>query len=158
MCRGPCAWGAQWLADSPPRVGCTLYDGEMQALDTLALVGEVLSWVGLGIGLPLLLLAFLIRTVEGAWLPVEIAVIERDDSLIGRWFAGGDFHERPLKRHESATAEDGWAAGVVSANNPARARVGEPPHARRVILTLGIVFAGVGFVGLVVSLLPLLVS
>lgn len=140
------------------QAGCTLYDGEMQALDTLALVGEVLSWVGLGIGLPLLLLAFLIRTVEGAWLPVEIAVIERDGSLIGRWFAGGDFHERPLKRHESATAEDGWAEGVVSANNPAHARVGEPPHARRVILTLGIVFAGVGFVGLVVSLLPLLLS
>lgn len=136
----------------------TLYDGEMQALDTLALVGEVLSWVGLGVGLPLLLLAFLIRTVEGAWLPTEIAVIERDGALIGRWFAGGDFHERPLKRHESATAEDGWADGVVSANNPARARVGEPPHTRRVILTLGIVFAGVGFVGLVVSLLPLLVS
>lgn len=127
-------------------------------MDTLALVGEVLSWVGLGVGLPLLLLAFLIRTVEGAWLPIEIAVIERDGSLIGRWFAGGDFHERPLTRHESAVAEDGWAEGVVSANNPAHARVGEPPHARRVILTLGIVFAGVGFAGLVVSLLPLLVS
>ncbi|MFJ2542448.1 hypothetical protein [Microbacterium sp. NPDC087589] len=132
----------------------------MQLIDTLALVGEVLSWVGLGVGLPLLLLALLIRTVEGAWLPVEIAVIERDGSLIGRWFAGGDFHERPLTRRESAAADadDGWAEGVVSANNPAHARVGEPPHARRVILTLGIVFAGVGFAGLVVSLLPLLLS
>ena len=144
-------------------MGCALYDGVMQVLDTLALVGEVLSWMGLGIGLPLLLLAFLIRTVEGAWLPIEIAVIERDSSLIGRWFAGGDFHQRPLTGHESAVAavavaEDGWAEGVVSANNPARARVGEPPHARRVIRTLGLVFAGVGFVGLVVSLLPLLLS
>lgn len=136
----------------------TLYDGVMQVVDTLALVGEVLSWVGLGVGLPLLLLGLLIRTVEGAWLPIEIAVIERDGSLIGRWFAGGDFHERPLKGHETATAEDGWADGVVSANNPAHARVGEPPHTRRVIMTLGIVFAGVGFVGLVVSLLPLLLS
>jgi hypothetical protein len=156
--RGPCAQGTQWLAVSPPSAGGTLYDGVMQVLDTLALVGEVLSWVGLGIGLPLLLLAFLIRTVEGAWLPIEIAVIEREGSLIGRWFAGGDFHERALRGHEAATADDGWADGVVSANNPARARVGEPPHTRRVILTLGIVFAGVGFVGLVVSLLPLLMS
>lgn len=146
------------MSESSSGAGGTLYDGEMQALDTLALVGEVLSWVGLGLGLPLLLLALLIRTVEGAWLPIEIAVIERDGALIGRWFAGGDFHERPLRRHESATAEDGWADGVVSANNPAHARVGEPPHTRRVILTLGVVFASVGFVGLIVSLLPLLLS
>ena len=72
MRRGPCAQGTQWLAVSPPSAGGTLYDGVMQVLDTLALVGEVLSWVGLGIGLPLLLLAFLIRTVEGAWLPLSL--------------------------------------------------------------------------------------
>ncbi|MBC6495710.1 MULTISPECIES: hypothetical protein [unclassified Microbacterium] len=130
----------------------------MQMLDTLALVGEVLSWVGLGLGLPMLLIGVLIRTIEGPWLPAEIAIIERDGALLARWFAGGDFHERPLSRQESATAEAGWADGVVSANNPSHARVGEPPHARRVVLTLGIVFAGVGFVGLVVSLLPLLWS
>lgn len=128
----------------------------MQTLDTLALVGEVLSWVGLGLGLPMLLIAFLIRTIEGPWLPAEIAIIERDGVLLARWFAGGDFHERPLSGGESA--EVGWADGVVSANNPSHARVGEPPHTRRVIRTLGIVFAGVGFVGLMVSLLPLLVS
>nr|WP_314842288.1 hypothetical protein [uncultured Microbacterium sp.] len=127
----------------------------MQALDTLALVGEVLSWIGLGIGLPLFLLSLLIRLIEGPWEDVEIAVIERDGAPIARWFAGGDFHERPLRRDEPSSTDDGWSAGVVSANNPDHARIGEPPHLRRVIRTLAIVFTSVGVLGLIISLLPL---
>lgn len=129
----------------------------MEYLDTFALVGEVLSWIGLGVGLPLLLLALLIRAIEGSWVDIEIAVIERDGEWIARWFAGGDFHERPLTRGESMSAELGWSAGVVSENNPDHARLGEPPHGRRVVRTLGIVFAGVGVLGLIVSLVPLFV-
>lgn len=127
----------------------------MTSLDTLALVGEVLSWVGLGLGIPLLLVALLIRALEGSWVDVEIAVIERGGEWIARWFAGGDFHERPLTRAESATAELGWSEGVVSEKQPDHARLGEPPHGRRVVRTLGIVFAGVGVLGLIASLLPL---
>ncbi len=127
----------------------------MPSLDTLALIGEVLSWVGLGLGLPLLLIALLIRVVEGPWVDIEIAIMEREGITLARWFAGGDFHERPLRRGESATAEDGWCTGVMSANNPARVRLGEPPHARRVLWTLGIVFTAVGVLGLIGSLLPL---
>ncbi|NKF33531.1 hypothetical protein HER21_44710, partial [Pseudomonas sp. BGM005] len=88
------------------------------ALETLALVGEVLSWVGLGIGLPLLLLAMLIRAIQGPWHRIEIAIVEREGSPFARWFAGGDFHERPLKRGESLIPHEGWAHGFVSANDP----------------------------------------
>ncbi|MCI1019546.1 hypothetical protein HWD99_12995 [Microbacterium sp. C5A9] len=129
----------------------------MQTLDTLALVGEVLSWIGLGIGLPLLLLGLLIGSIEGPWRSIEIAIIERDGSVFARWFAGGDFHERPLRRGEPVPPEAEWTVGVVSANDPARARVGEPPHFRRVLMTLGIVFASVGVIGLLISFLPLFV-
>lgn len=125
----------------------------MHPVETLALVGEVLSWIGLGLGIPLLLLALLIRTVEGAWLEIEIAVIERDGQRLARWFAGEDFRERRLRRDEPSDL--GWTVGVVSANDPTRARIGEPPHFRRVVRTLGIVFTGVGALGLIVSLLPL---
>lgn len=65
----------------------------MQPLETFALVGEVLSWIGLGIGAPLLAAGLLVRSVTGAWLDIEIAVIERYGSLYARWFAGGDFQE-----------------------------------------------------------------
>lgn len=125
----------------------------MQPLDTLALVAEVLSWIGMGIGLPLLIVAMLVRLAEGPWLPIEIAVVERDGELLARWFAGDDFRERMLRRGEPATA--GWTTGVVSTNDPTRARIGDPPHFRRVARTLGIVFTGVGVLGLIVSLVPL---
>lgn len=127
----------------------------MQLVDTLSVVGEVLAWMGLGIGLPLLIVALLIRLVEGQWVPVEIAVIDRDGHLSARWFAGGDFHERPLRRGECAPADDAWVEGFYSSNDPSRARIGEPPHLRRVLRTVGIVFAAVGLLGLIGSFLPL---
>ncbi|WP_101848287.1 hypothetical protein [Zhihengliuella sp. ISTPL4] len=127
----------------------------MQLVDTLSVVGEVLAWIGLGIGAPLLIVALLIRLVEGQWVPVEIAVIDRDGRLSARWFAGGDFHERSLRRGERAPADDGWVEGFYSSNDPSRARIGEPPHLRRVLRTVGIVFATVGVLGLIGSFLPL---
>ena len=56
---------------------------------------------------------------------------------------------------ESGFADAGWGQGVVNANNPARARFGEPPHLPRVARTLGTVFTGVGILGLIGSVLPL---
>ena len=129
----------------------------MHLLDTIAMVGEVLSWVGLGAGVPAILLALMIGLVEGPWRGIEIAVIDRDESRIARWFAGGDFHERLLRRDE-AFAEPGWHDGYVSGNDPGRARIGSRPHLRRVLWTLGIVFTSVGVLGLMGSLLPLLVA
>lgn len=129
----------------------------MQALDTFSLVGEVLSWFGLGLGIPALLLAAFVRLLDGRWEEIEVAVIERDGFSVARWFAQADFHERPLRRSETAYAEPGWHAGFVSSNDPQRARLGEPPHLGRVLLTLGIVFCSVGVVGLILSFLPVFV-
>lgn len=129
--------------------------GSVQPIDAFALVGDVMSWIGLGIGLPLILTAMLIRQVQGEWVPIEIAVIERNGSPTARWFAGGDFHERPLRRHESAMTDDGWADGFVQTIDPSRVRVGDPPDPRRVLRMVGIAFASVGAIGLIVSLLPM---
>lgn len=126
----------------------------MQPVDALSLVGEVLSWFGLGLGLPALLIAALVRVVDGRWDDIEIAVVERDGGSVARWFAEGDFHERPLRRSESPSAEPGWHSGFLSSNDPRRARLGAPPHLQRVLLTLGIVFCSVGTLGLILSFLP----
>jgi hypothetical protein len=130
------------------------YDESMSVWDAVALVGEMLSWIGLGVGVPVLLLGALVRFVEGPWRRVEITVAERDGVSIARWFAGEDFRERPLRRDESAYAGTDSSVGVVSANNPARVRLGEPPHLQRVLLTLGVVFVAVGTLGLIASWLP----
>lgn len=123
----------------------------MDLIDTFAVVGEVVSWIGLGFGIPLLIIAGMIALAEGRWDRVDIAVIERADETIVRWFAGGDFHERPLAPREDIG--DGWHRGYVSARNPGHARV-NPPVLRRLFTTLGVVFAGIGAIGFVVSMIP----
>ncbi|MGM7679599.1 hypothetical protein [Microbacterium sp. A94] len=123
----------------------------MSPLDALAAVGEVLSWIGLGAGIPLLIVAGMIALAEGRWEPVDIAVIERDGEAIARWFAGGDFRERPLTQRENVA--DGWHEGFVSVRSPGHVRM-SAPMLRRLLATLGIVFAGVGIIGLVVSMIP----
>lgn len=123
----------------------------MQTLDILGVVGEAMSWIGLGIGIPLLIVAGMVALAEGHWERVDIAVIEREGVPIARWFARGDFHERPLRGSES-TAED-WHSGYVSTRNPENARI-HPPMGRRLLFTLGVIFTITGTVGFIVSFVP----
>lgn len=127
------------------------YDEVVQLIDTLAAVGEVLSWIGLGLGLPLLVIAAMVAFIEGRWERVDMAVIERDGFAVARWFAGGEFHERPLNAHEHAGGD--WHRGFVSARDATHARL-HPPVLRRFFLTLGAVFTGVGVIGFIVSMIP----
>ena len=123
----------------------------MQIIDTLAMVGEAMSWIGFGVGIPLLIVAGMVALAEGHWERVDIAVVDRNGVAIARWFARGDFHERPLRESE-LTAED-WHSGYVSTRNPENARI-HPPMGRRLLFTLGIIFTSAGIVGFVVSFVP----
>lgn len=123
----------------------------MEPIDTLAIVGEVLSWIGLCIGIPLLVIGGMVALTEGRWERVDIAIIDRDGGHFARWFTGGDFHERPLSLRERADAD--WHRGYVSSRNPEHARL-RPPVGRRLLLTLGAVFAAIGLIGFIVSFLP----
>lgn len=129
----------------------TQYDEQVQIIDTLAVVGEAMSWIGLGIGIPLLVIAGMVALAEGRWERVDIAVVERDGVAIARWFARGDFHERTLRASELSAEE--WHSGYVSSRNPENARV-HPPVGRRLLLTLGLIFTIAGAVGFVVSFMP----
>jgi hypothetical protein len=120
-------------------------------IDAFAVAGEVLSWIGLGVGIPLLVMAGMVFLAEGRWERVDIAVIERAGESVARWFAGGDFHERPLGRREYA--EEGWHHGFVSVRDPEHARL-DPPVLRKVLTILGLVFTGLGVAGFVVSIVP----
>jgi hypothetical protein len=120
-------------------------------LDTLAVVGEVVSWIGLGLGIPLLVIGGMIALAEGRWERVDIAVVEHAEQAVLRWFAGGDFHERPLTARERVG--DGWHRGFVSARDPSHARL-DPPVIRKLFITLGVVFTVVGAIGFVLSMIP----
>lgn len=123
----------------------------MNPIDTVAVVGEVVSWIGLGLGIPLLVIAGMVALAEGRWEPVDLAIVERDGQTTLRWFAGGDFRERPLRSREHPG--DDWHKGFVSVRDPGHVRL-TPPVMRRFFVTLGVVFASLGAVGFVLSFLP----
>lgn len=132
------------------------YDKRVNPIDTLAIIGEMLSWVGLGVGLPLLLAGALIRSAREPWEPVEIVVVRSGDSWQARWFAGGDFRERALRRHEAGFGE-GCHGGYVSSRRPGIARFTEPPATAKACSVSGGVLTVAGVLGLAVSWLSMLV-
>ncbi len=40
----------------------------MNAVDAVGMIAEILSWVGLGVGLPLLTIVLLVKVHDGPWL------------------------------------------------------------------------------------------
>lgn len=124
-------------------------------VDSFALVGEVLSWVGLGVGLPVLLVAAVLRSVAADWKPVHIVVVEQQGRLVGRWFASGEIQERPLRPAETEQVTDGGLNGYLSSRDPGRIRLSAPSSRWVFLSTIGWVFLAAGGIGFVVSLLPL---
>jgi hypothetical protein len=123
-------------------------------LDSAAGIGELLSWVGLGMGVPLLLIGWGMRHRDGAWLPVSIVVAPGPRGAVARWYTGGDFHERRL-RHDEAHLRAGEHDALVSSRDARRMRL-HPPAVPRTLLLVGGILCIVGVVGFALSLLPLL--
>lgn len=127
----------------------------MTPIDTAAGIGELASWAGLGLGIPLLLLGWWMRAHDGAWAPVRIVVAEGPRGAVARWYAGGDFHQRRLSHGERAHVTAGERSAHVSERRPARMRL-QVPALPRILLVVGAVLTAVGALGFVLSLLPLL--
>lgn len=125
----------------------------MNPLDVVATIGEVFAWIGLALGVPLLLAGAALRAVHGAWEPVEIAIVTLGGERRARWFTAGDFRERRLRPGESGLA-DGWHEGFVSTRRPGSARFGSAPAGARLCTSMGWLFATVGLVGFLASWLP----
>ncbi|GAA3644038.1 hypothetical protein GCM10022200_30070 [Microbacterium awajiense] len=68
---------------------------------------EIFSWVGVGLGLSVLLVALIARLADGTWLPARAVVEDGPNGRFVRWFdADGAIGQAPL------TAEqDGKLAG-----------------------------------------------
>ena len=47
----------------------------MNAVDAVGTIAEVLSWIGLGIGLPLLAIVLLVKLHDGSWVPHEVVIV-----------------------------------------------------------------------------------
>lgn len=117
------------------------------------MIGEILSWIGLGIGIPLLIVAEIIRVVQSRWVPVEITVVRIGEVLTARWFAGGDHWERPVRLDEPVVGE-GPCAGYVRARKPQMVRFSGPSPTQKTCAIAGGVLTGAGVLGFVLSWIP----
>lgn len=121
------------------------------ALDAIV---EIFSWVGLGLGVLVAILALISFLADGTWMPVRAVVEHLDDRTVVRWFdAEGGVNEAPLSEaqlHEIGAKDmaDIWAKHGV----PDRMRLHRRSHVVRGLAQLAGILIGIGLVALVVSL------
>ena len=131
----------------------------MDAIAVLGSVGDVFAWIGLGIGLPLLVIALIGRVADGHWRGAEVTLIERPEGTLARWYTAGQFWERPLRGWEAAHWSGHESApAYVNDHNPQRMRFDAHQPALRAVRGLGITLTAAGIVGLLLSFAPALLG
>ena len=134
-------------------------------LDAASLVLELLSWIGLCLGVPLLLAGYLRRLAFSGWVetmavivsarPVPDATGPADDSArFFRWLGrDGHLYELPADTEESAHLEVGDDLTIYV--NPRRAdqgRTDPPRRAGHLLRLLGWIFVALGLGSVVLSI------
>ncbi|KQQ94227.1 hypothetical protein ASF62_08805 [Leifsonia sp. Leaf325] len=127
----------------------------MSISDVLATTVEVFSWIGLGIGIPLFVIAVIWRSGSWGWRRVDVEIVEPvggDGPMSARWFADDRVHERALAPSEGAGIPD-LDAATGYADSRGRLRFERHGSASQLLWTLAVIFLTLGVVAFVVSLL-----
>ncbi|KQM57113.1 DUF3592 domain-containing protein [Agreia sp. Leaf210] len=134
-------------------------------LDAASLVVELLSWIGLCLGIPLLIAGYVRRLAFSGWTETMAVIVARrpvpdaprgdtDDTHVFRWLGDdGHLYELPADTEETAHLVEGDDVTVfVNPRRPEQART-DPAHREGHLLRLlGYIFAGVGVVSVVLSI------
>lgn len=129
----------------------------MNAVDTLSLIGELLSWVGILVGIPFLIIMLLIRVIDGRHKPTNITIVAGfDDQQVAFWNAG----ERTLTcvlpgRPMPSAGSRQELIGYVSQRDPQRMRFEKRHPADKTCGIVAAVMFITAAVGFIVSLLSL---
>ncbi|HRO29546.1 MULTISPECIES: hypothetical protein [Micrococcaceae] len=131
----------------------------MNGLDGAGIVGDLLSWVGLCLGLPLLLAGMLRRSRERSLVATEVVIVRGPPEPQARWFASGEFYDRPLHATEhSHYAGRDVCTGYVSPREPWVMGFERHRQATGTCLALGATFIIIGLCGLILSIIPLVIG
>jgi hypothetical protein len=131
----------------------------MNAVDIVGTIGELISWIGLIAGLPLVIIGLMIRVAEGPYAPVSVTIVDGiDDRQFALWSTDGRTCSRVLSPHEQTTrSDDASVTGYVSTRDPERMRLDRRSPAVRICFVLAGVMLGAAVIGFIASLLPLMV-
>ncbi|SMG40085.1 DUF3592 domain-containing protein [Agreia pratensis] len=134
-------------------------------LDAASLVLELLSWIGLGLGVPLLIAGYVRRLAFSGWTETMAVIVARHptpdaphgdvvEPHVFRWLGDdGHLYELPADTEETAHLVEGDDVTVfVNPRRPEQART-DPAHREGHLLRLlGYIFTGVGAASVVLSI------
>lgn len=129
----------------------------MSVVDTIGIIGELLSWVGAIAGVPFLIAALVIRAVEGPRLPTNVTIIEDlDHCKVAQWAVEGCTYSRPLTVEDSPSDLHATSiTGYFRVRHPHLLDMHKRSHRERVCLTLAATLLSVAVAGFLVSLAPM---
>ncbi|KAA9152068.1 hypothetical protein F6B41_01020 [Microbacterium lushaniae] len=114
---------------------------------------EILSWIGLGLGALVALLALVVYLVDGTWVPVRAFVEHEGDEIVLRWFDEEDaVNSAPISAAQWREL-GGRDTAEVFARRGSRNRVRAARHSAAVrgLVLLATVLLAVGAVCLIIS-------
>lgn len=130
----------------------------MDVVDGIAMVGEIICWVGLILGVPLLLFSFLVKTVQGPTVRTRLTVLDDlEDRPVALWSAEGRTCSRRLSPAEAVDLAGAEVpVGYVSVREPDRMRLEARSALERACSTISLVMLCAAALGFAASILPLI--
>jgi hypothetical protein len=127
--------------------------------NALDAVIEIFTWVGLGGGAVLAMVAVVLLLADGTWLPVRAVVEEVDGGRVVRWFDDqGGVNEAPLSAHDDAKVGSADMADIFYRRGSAhRMRLTRSSPVVRFVSLLSAGILGFGILAFVSSIVVLFV-
>lgn len=126
---------------------------------TIDALVEIFSWVGLGVGALLAVVALVLRLADGTWLPARAVVETVEHGRVVRWFdEDGGVNEAHLTHEQDHAIGDKEMADIFyrrGRRNRMRLTQGSPAVRAVALLATGLLALGV--VALIVSLILIFV-
>ena len=121
--------------------------------DAIDAVVEIFTWVGLGAGLLLGLVALILKLADGTWMPARAVVERADDRTVVRWFdhAGGVNEAALDHEQERAIGARDMADIFYRTGRANRMRLTRGSPAVGAVARLAAGLAGLGIAALVTS-------
>ena len=119
-----------------------------------SLITELFSWIGLGLGVVLLIAGYLRGAFFRGWREaLGVVVLDEQGDLAYRWLGeDGALYEAPAIDDDSQVLEPGEDVTVyVNPRDPSVGRVDDPIHEGRALRTTGWILLGLGLAALVIQ-------
>lgn len=125
----------------------------LDAHQLAGLISEVLSLVGVVLGVFLYLAGLFVRSIKGRWIATDGVIAASEPGTVIRWFdQDGDVHECPATTPETRHLPPGDDIPIwFNSRNPAHCRTHGPETEGRALRLTGLILLGTGVVAAVVG-------